>query len=245
MTLSAHAAVPQLLTSLQRAGWGDLAGREWQGVRTTLHALAAQLPHKAGQGWTTAHQVAEAAGLTERWVRRCMQVLEDLGVIDWHRGGVVDGVPQPSFVRIVKRVLVDLIRAARPIREAADRAYRAATNARIARLRNVRGQRSRRSAHAELSASPSTPTGEVPPSNLPERSDMRPMHPGVDAPICEHGGDGRRNSKTGTPMCPMCRAAEAAKAPEPVASKPRARRAEPIMLDFAALAAGERAEDDA
>ena len=242
MSLSAHAPVPALLTSLQRAGWGDLAGREWQGVRTTLHALAAQLPHKAGQGWTTAHQVAEAAGLSERWVRRCLALLEDLGVIDWHRGGVVDGTPQPSFVRIVKRVLVDLVRAARPMREAADRAYRAATNARIAHLRNVRGQRSRRSAHAALSASPSTPTGEVPTSNLPERSDnMRVYVP----PICEHDNDGRRMAD-GTSRCPICRRQEAAKAAatKPTTTPKRVER-EPDLLDWAALASGERAEDNA
>lgn len=162
MTINAHAPVPALLTSLQRAGWGDLAGREWQGMRTTLHALAAQLPHKSGQGWTTAEQVATSAGLSSRWVRTRMHRLEELGVIVWTRGGVVDGVPQPSYIRIVKTALVDLIRAARPMKAAADAARRTATRARISHLRFVKsnGQRSRRSAHAELSASPPTPKGE-------------------------------------------------------------------------------------
>lgn len=242
MSLTAAAPVPSLLVSLQRAGWGDLAGREWQGVRTTLHALAAQLPHKSGQGWTTAHQVAEAAGLSERWVRRCLALLEDLGVIDWHRGGVVAGEPQPSFVRIVKRALVDLIRAARPVREMADRAYRAATRARIADLRHVRGQRSRRSAHAALSASPSTPTGEVPTDNLPERSNtVRVYVP----PICKHDNDATP-MKDGRSRCPICRREQAAKAAAAPAPAPhRAPEPEPTLLDWAALASGERAEDDA
>lgn len=156
--ITAHAPVPSLLTSLQRAGWGDLAGREWQGVRTTLHALAARLPHRSGQGYTTAEQVAQAAGLSPRWVRRCLLLLEDLGVIEWTRGGVIHGEPAPSFIRIVKTTLIELIQAARPVREAADAARRAATRARIAGLRYVRGHR-RRSVHAELSASPPTPEG--------------------------------------------------------------------------------------
>ncbi len=188
MSLTAHAPVPALLTSLRRAGWGDLAGREWQGVRSTLDAVAARLPHKSGQGWTTAEQVAQSAGLSPRWVRHCMHLLEDLGVIEWSRGGVIDGTPTPSYVRIVKAVLLDLVRAARPLREAADRARRTATNVRIAHLRYVRGQRTRRSAHAELSASLPTPTGEVPTTDLPERTDdMRVFVP----PTCEHGGDAR------------------------------------------------------
>lgn len=237
MSLSAYAPAPALLTSLSRAGWGDLAGREWQGVRSTLRALVDQLPHKSASGWTTADQVAVSTGLSSRWTRHCMQLLEDLGVIEWTRGGVVDGRPAPSYVRIVKTVLIDLIRAARPVKEAAERARRAATAARIAHLRNVRGVRSRRSRHAELSGSPSTPSGEVSTSNLPERSNtMRVYVP----PICQHDNDARR-MKNGQSRCPICRRAEHAKT---TAVKPTPVRRQPDLLDYAALAAGERAEDD-
>lgn len=203
MSATAYAPVPALLTSLQRAGWGDLAGREWQGVRTTLHALAAQLPHKSGQGWSTAEQVATAAGLSARWVRRCLALLEDMGVIEWRRGGVVAGEPAPSWFRIVKAAVVELIRAARPIREAADAARRTATRARIAAARAVRrpAQRSRRSAHAELSASLPTPSGEDsrPQSSPVVRSTTATPATAYIAVVCDHGGEAGR--------CPMCRRA--------------------------------------
>lgn len=206
MTLNAHAPVPSLLTSLRNAGWGDLSGAEWQGVRTTLDALASQLPHKAGQGLTTAPQVAMAAGLTERWVRRCMHVLESLGVIEWTRGGVVDGKPAPSYVRIVKRVLVDLIRAARPLKNAAEAARRTATNARLAALRRTylksSQPHSRRSAHAELSASPISQV-EVPGGTTSRREDKN--MPNWTIPlICPHDGNAGL-LRNGQPRCPMCR----------------------------------------
>lgn len=198
---TAYASVPSLLTSLQRAGWGDLAGREWQGVRTTLHALAAQLPHKSGQGWSTAEQVAQAAGLSSRWVRRCLALLEDMGVVEWRRGGVIGGEPAPSWFRIVKSAVVDLIRAARPVREAADAARRTATRARIAAARALRrpDRRPRRSVHAELSASPPTPTGEDSrPTSSPEVLRTSPARSAGYIPVlCEH------DSVLG--QCPSCR----------------------------------------
>lgn len=242
MNLTAHARTPSLLTSLSRAGWGVLAPREYQGVRATLRGLVDQLDHRSGQGWTTADQVSVSTGLSSRWTRHCMQVLEDLGVIVWHRGGVLNGAPTPSFVRIVKTVLLDLIRAARPVREEADREHRKATRDRLKGIRYIRSQRPRRSDHAELSASPPTPTGEVSTTDLPERTDM---HPGFDSPVCEHGGDGRRMAN-GKAMCPMCRRRDAAQhaAEVGVTTKPRRRRRNLDILDYAALASGERAEDD-
>jgi hypothetical protein len=205
-TPTAHAPVPSLLTSLERAGWGDLTGREWQGVRTTLRGLTAQLPHGSGQGFTTAHQVATSAGLSERWTRRCLQFLEDLGVIVWHRGGIANGQPTPSFVRIIKTRLVDLIHAARPAREAKDAEHRASTLARIRELRTLY-VRSRRSAHAELSAGPLTLRGGAAPSPLP-KSTTNSNSSYVNS-TCEHGSDARRLA-SGLPACPSCRRQEAA-----------------------------------
>lgn len=245
MTLTAHAKTPSLLTSLSRAGWGVLAPREYQGVRATLRGLVDQLDHRTGQGWTTADQVAVSTGLSSRWTRRCMQLLEDLGVIVWHRGGVRDGNPTPSWVRIVKTALLDLIHAARPVRDDAERERRKATRERLAGIRYMRSQRSHRSGHAELSASPPTPTGEVSTPDLPERSnDMRQMLPGVDSPVCPHGGDARR-LVSGASRCPDCRREEAAKATtETTTAKPVRCRRTLDLLDYAALASGERAEDD-
>lgn len=156
MTLSAGNETRVLVGSLARAGWGELSGREWQGVRSVLRALVDLLPYGSGEGLVTASQVAEAAGLSSRWVRRCMCVLEDAGVIAWHRGGVVAGRPQPSAVRVSKRAMVALVEAARPLREARDTVRRAATLARLRALRTgyVRSRPGyrRRSSHAELSA---------------------------------------------------------------------------------------------
>lgn len=235
--ITAHAPVPSLLTSLERAGWGDLTGREWQGVRTTLRALAAQLPHGSGQGLTTAQQVASSAGLSQRWTRRCLQFLEDLGVIVWHRGGIERGRPTASFVRIVKTRLVDLIHAARPMKDARDAEHRAATLARIRDLRTLY-VRSRRSHHAELSASPHTLRGGATPSPLPKTTTTAPDQGDeemrVHVPVvCEHDGDGGL-LKNGQPRCPMCRnAAQNAAAAAQSTTTPAPK------IDHRALAAGD------
>lgn len=193
MTATAHAPLPALITSLQRAGWGELAGREWQGVRTTLHALVAQLPHRSGEGYVTEPQIAQAAGLSLRWVRRCLHVLEDLGVIvSWRRGGVIAGRPQPSWLRISKRFLLALIEAARPLREAANAVRRAQTLHRLAGLANVR--RNRRSGHAALGAVLPTPRGESPDNSPPLVDKSAP---------CDHG------EPRGPRYCALCRRAAA------------------------------------
>ena len=196
MSLSAGAPLPALMTSLARAGWGDLAGRELQGIRTTLNALVAQLPHRSGEGLTTAEQVAQSAGLSVRWVRRCLHYLEDLGLVIWRRGGVQSGLPAPSHFRIVKTMLVDLVRAARPIKEAADLARRAATTARLAALRRLYvgpQARKRRPGHAELGASP-RPYGEG-----PRAVPARPSPPESTSSPCDHG------EPRGAHYCALCR----------------------------------------
>jgi hypothetical protein len=172
-TPTAFWGTPSLVRSLSRAGWGDLAGREFQGLRTTLHALTASLDDRSGQGMVTVAQVAQRAGLSLRWTRRCLHVLEDLGVIaEWRRGYVAGGRVVASWIRLSKQVLVDLVDAARPLREAADAARRRITAARVAGLAYVR--RNRRSAHGELSAHLPTPSGEV-------STDLAPKAPPGDA----------------------------------------------------------------
>jgi predicted transcriptional regulator len=148
---TAHAPTRSLLTSLARAGWGDLGTREHHGTRAVLGALRDLLPFKSGAGMVTVAQIAQAAGYSTRWVATRLEVLEDLGVIVWSRGGVVAGTPRPSFIKVVKTALVELIHAARPMKDAADAARRIATRARIAHLRFVKA-RSRRSDHVEVSA---------------------------------------------------------------------------------------------
>lgn len=160
---------PSLLTSLSRAGWGDLTGRHMQGVRSTLRGLADLLPHGSAEGLATAQQIAETAGLSERWVRRCLHLLEDAGLVRWVRGGVSNGTPLPSWFRIEKRAVVALIELARPVANAARAARTAVTRERLAKFRWIqpRDRQTRRSAHAALSASPA-PSREGP-------RDIRPV----------------------------------------------------------------------
>lgn len=156
-TPSAAWPLPSLITSLKRAGWGPLHGREHQGVRSTLLALEGLLPHKSAEGRCTAWQVAEAAGLSEKWTRRCLTVLEDIGIITWRRGTILRGEPLPSFIRVQKRKLVQLIRIARG---EATRRLKEHQRAFIARLSQLRGttipryQAESASARAELGAHP-------------------------------------------------------------------------------------------
>ncbi|MEV7972856.1 hypothetical protein [Cellulomonas sp. NPDC089187] len=204
-TLTAHAPLPSLLRALARAGWGELGGREFQGVRTVLRALADSLPDRSAEGSTTIPQVAQRACLSERWTARCLALLEDAGLIVWTRGGVVAGTPVPSAIRVVKAAVLALIDAARPVREAADRARRAETRARLAEALRLRrpskrpGPRSRRSDHPALSASLHTPTGEGPTGTSRPGTDYIPE-------TCHHGGLAGHMAN-GQPKCAQCRRA--------------------------------------
>ena len=60
-TPTAHRDTRSLLTSLQRAGWGPLAGADMQGLRSVLSALIALLPFKSAAGLATVPQIADAA----------------------------------------------------------------------------------------------------------------------------------------------------------------------------------------
>lgn len=156
-TPSAAWPLPSLITSLKRAGWGPLHGREHQGVRSTLLALEGLLPRKSAEGRCTAWQVAEAAGLSERWTRRCLGVLEDLGIIKWQRGTILRGEPLPSFIRVQKRKLAQLIRISRGEATRRIAAHRRAFIARLSQLRGTtipRYQAESDPARAELDAHP-------------------------------------------------------------------------------------------
>jgi hypothetical protein len=176
-----------LMTSLSNAGWGELQGRSMQGVRSTLHGLVAILPYGSGAGKATAYDIASHAGLSLKWTSRCLHLLEDLGVIEWTRGGIDinnarDRKGKPGWFRIVKRRLVELIMIARPINDEATRAYRAETLERIrsiktkytrTRLMNqTRGKQTRRSEHVALSGDPTPLTGG--PVGTPPRSEDLP-----------------------------------------------------------------------
>lgn len=159
-----------LMTSLANSGWGELRGRDMQGVRTTLQALVAHLPYGSGAGRGTVDDIVTRAGLSRRWVARCLHLLEDLGVLEWTRGGITvhsasKRTGTPGWFRIVKTRLVELILAARPANDERQAEIRKATLERIHAIKTkytrtkIKNQHRRRSDHVALSDHPTPLTG--------------------------------------------------------------------------------------
>lgn len=133
--LNAGMSFTSILAALSRIGWGPLRGREFAASRAILDTLAL-LAHDtradlSATVQTTARQLAKRAGYSLRHTSRCLQWLEDAGVIDWHRGGIRLGLPTVGVIKIVKKTLVDWTLAFRRASDAEDRARNAATRARI------------------------------------------------------------------------------------------------------------------
>lgn len=152
--------LPALVDALARAGWGVLAGRQGGAVRSILRALAQSLPAGSATGLVSARQLADMSGLSDRWTRSTLEVFELAGIITWTRGGIIDGRPTPSLIRVNKRAIASLVNHARRKHAATLRGRAASFARRLAdELRNrtvLRKQkpRPRRNApsHAELSA---------------------------------------------------------------------------------------------
>ena len=156
--LNAGMSVTSILAALSRVGWGPLRGREFAASRAILDTLAL-LAHDtradlSATVQTTARQLAKRAGYSLRHTSRCLQWLEDAGVIEWHRGGIRMGAPTVGVIKIVKRVLVDWVLAFRRASDAEDRARNAATRARIQmyRLRRNAARPKPLDAHVDMSA---------------------------------------------------------------------------------------------
>lgn len=123
----------QLIAALAHRGWGPL--REGiPGLVHILQAISHTVDPYTGTGYTTAPQLADAAYKSERWVRHCINQLDALGVIEWYPGGIKSGAPVPSFVKIVKTTLVELIEVAQESHDARMLERRAAFEARVRRL---------------------------------------------------------------------------------------------------------------
>lgn len=141
-TLNASAPLPVILDALGRAGWDSLDGRAGASCRAVLYALAGLLPHRSAVGLATANQVADGAGLKERATRTALNLLEEMGLITWTRGGIRDGVPVPGVIRVNKKPLLALLRSARAAmpdrlaRRAAETAQRVAATLRRRTLAN-------------------------------------------------------------------------------------------------------------
>ncbi|WP_246246399.1 hypothetical protein [Isoptericola sediminis] len=186
--LTAHAPTRDILTSLARAGWGDLAGAEHKGTRALLRALVDLLPYGSGEGLVTAPQLADVSGYSERWVRSRLLELERVGLILWQRGGVVAGRCVPSHIRIVKSAVLALIGMARKVKDSAVGVRRRLTQERIAGLSYVVGRR-RSSIRNQVQASSPT-RGSLP--AVPRRASSADDE-------CEHG------DPRGSRYCALCR----------------------------------------
>ena len=155
--LNAGQSLTSILAALSRVGWGPLRGREFAASRAVLDTLAL-LAHDTRADLsavvqTTARQLAKRAGYSLRHTSRCLQWLEDAGVIEWHRGGIRMGAPTVGVIKIVKRVLVDWTLAFRRASDAEDRRRNAATRARIQlyRLRRNAARPKPLTAHVDIS----------------------------------------------------------------------------------------------
>lgn len=136
-----------LVAKLERAGGGDLSKRQ----RAALRGLSLLLPHGSAAGRATAGQVGRAVGYSGRWMREGLADLEELGLVEWHRGGVEAGVPQPSVFRVAKDALCDRIRRGSAAFGAALLRRQASERARLLGL-TLRPRQKRRSVHAEVSS---------------------------------------------------------------------------------------------
>jgi hypothetical protein len=152
MTAAAATAgqpLPLLLDKLARHGNPGLERRH----AVVLRALSTRLPHRSAEGKATCSQLADAASYTGRWVRETLAELEDLGVVEWHRGGVRQGKPQPSTFRVIKARLVELLAGGLADYAQLVAKRSAATAARVAGL-TASFPRRRRSVHAEVRGNP-------------------------------------------------------------------------------------------
>lgn len=133
--LNAGMSFTSILAALSRIGWGPLRGREFAASRAILDTLALLAYDTrvdlSAVVQVTARQLAKRAGYSLRHTSRCLQWLEDAGVIEWHRGGIRLGLPTVGIIKIVKKTLVNWTLAFRRASDAEDRARNAATRARI------------------------------------------------------------------------------------------------------------------
>ena len=164
MSITASWTLPRLVGAIAKAGWDELAGRRGGGYRAVLRALADILPPQSAIGLTTARQIADTAGLSERWARHILVGLEEAGVIVWTRGTIVDGHPTPGLIRVSKRALADLARRARHTGDERLARRAAETAARIRdtlRTRTLLRAQPKRSANAPTQRPAPVPRAEL------------------------------------------------------------------------------------
>lgn len=218
--ITAAAPLSMLVAALSRVQWGPLAGAKNRPAQLILLALGSHAQYSgldsAGEITITTHQLADMAGYSDRHLRRWMPVLEGLGLIQWRRGGVIDGKPQPGTLRVCKKLLAQWVRDWTARADAAIEARRIKTLARLKGLRLLRipPYRPRWKAHADTLASPPPSTrgeqGDSAPRPLPpagdstpekkENPDMLAYEPYL-AVLCNHG----TNPHADPTRCNRCR----------------------------------------
>lgn len=210
-TLNVETPPRVLLQSLCRAGWGELAGREWQGVRSTLSAIVSKARGRKALDCTV-WQIAQSAGLSEKWTSRCLWILEGLGVIRWQRGFIDEGKPMPGLIEIVRYVLLDLVRQAWKQGYSKWTERRAETARRLALLKKTtanirRSHRTELSSHlnSEYLSAPQSAERDIQAQTPPpdwaigkEDTMTSAIASDEDNPLCTHG-----YTKGGT-ACPSC-----------------------------------------
>jgi hypothetical protein len=191
--ITAGAPLPVILRAVRRDGWGDLAGAHNRSLRGALAALADLLPGTTAAGDVTVWEVAQASAYSERWTRVALGRLEALGLLTWERGTIVQGRPTPSWIRLSKRLLVELLRAARRLRVARDQAHNADRAARLARLRQATlppHKQKPRSDRPALNAGPRPLRGETGAAEASPAATATPP-PSTNADRAAHAGHAR------------------------------------------------------
>lgn len=156
--LHAGMSLQDIVNALARVNWGPLQGRSWAYRRMILQTLALMMREQkadySAELITSARQLADRTGCCEKTIRRCLHDMEDLGLIEWLRGGIWDGKPMPSVIKVIKARLVEWTLAWRPKFNAAQAALRAETLRRIAVLERARIRpRLRPEVHADCAGS--------------------------------------------------------------------------------------------
>lgn len=149
-----------LVNRLARAGWGEgFAVPYFRAARMVLREMSTLMyTSKRGRRGSldiTGPQLADLTGYCEKTARKGLEMLEDLGLIDWWRGGIVEGAPRPSLVTIHKGVLADFVYAARRWHDEVLDARTLAVKARIkatVTYRRCKGRPARQKLHPEASS---------------------------------------------------------------------------------------------
>ena len=221
-----HAGMPlsRLLAALARVGWGPMRGRAMAASRAILDTLAlAARDVRADLTATiqvTARQLAKLAGYSPRHTSRCLQWMEDAGVIQWVRGGIKRvrdrPVPTVGVIRVEKKIIAGWVLAFRAASDAEDRARNAATRARLEHYRVWRNRARPKDPAAHVDMSSPHPSlrdeGASDAAPRPSRRKIIPPKPkeitvsdrgNVPEPefmplVCAHGADAPR-------WCNACR----------------------------------------